>query len=99
MTSLNADQVRHIAKLARLRLTPDEVEKMSKELSSILKYVDTLSEVQTDGVAPTAQVTGQDTVLRDDVVLNPPLASPDDLLASSPLSITSHQITSPSAHG
>ncbi len=99
MTSLSQDQVRHIAKLARLRLSDADVKKMSTELTSILTYIDTLNEVDTKNVEPTAQVTGRSTVLRDDVVLHPPLADVDALLECSPLPITNHQITSPSAHG
>lgn len=98
MTSLTPAQVAHIAKLARLTLTPAEEEKMAKELSSILQYVDMLGEVNTDDVAPTAQVTGLTNTLRDDVVI-PSDALPDALLSCSPLSITEHQIEAPHAHG
>ena len=98
MTALTKDQVRHIAKLARLRLTPAEEEKFPKELTSILQYVDMLQEVDTSKVEPTAQVTGQVNALREDVV-NPSPVSPDLLLATSPLPITDHQIVTPSAHG
>jgi aspartyl-tRNA(Asn)/glutamyl-tRNA(Gln) amidotransferase subunit C len=68
MTTLTKAQVLHIAKLARLELKDGEAEKMATELSSILKYVDILGEVPTDSVEPTAQVTGLETVLRDDIV-------------------------------
>ena len=98
MSALTKDQVLHIAKLARLTLTSDEVNKMTKELSSILTYVDMLSEVPTEGVEPTAQVTGLVNSLRDDVVI-PSEAKPDDLLGCSPLPITEHQIQAPHAHG
>ncbi len=99
MTQLTADQVRHIAKLARLTLSDEEVEKFTTELTSILKYIDLLQEVKTDGVEATAQVTDQSNSLRDDVIYPAPLAAPDALLATSPLPIDDHQIRTPSAHG
>ncbi len=98
MPNLSPDQVRHIAKLARLRLSDEEVEKLSKELTSILGYVDMLQEVDTKGVEATAQVTGQENSFRTDEI-RPNSTSPDALLATSPLSIAEHQIVTPSAHG
>lgn len=98
MTQLTAAQVRHIAKLARLTIGEAEVEKFAKELTSILQYVDMLTEVDTSKVQPTAQVTGQTNVFRDDVIRQES-TSPDALLSTSPLSISSHQIVTPSAHG
>ena len=97
MTQLTHDQVRHIAKLARLRLTDAEVEKFSTELTAILKYVDMLQEVKTDGVPPTEQVTGLTNILREDVPMQGALGK--DLLACSPLPIIDDHIETPSAHG
>lgn len=99
MPALTKDQVRHIAKLARLRLTDAEVEKFTTELTSILQYLDMLQEVDTKNVAATAQVTGLTNVFRDDVLRSEPIADPDHLLACSPLQVSDHQIVSPSAHG
>ena len=98
MTTLTKDQVRHIAKLARLKLSEEEVEKFSKELTSILQYVDMLQEVDTSKVEPTAQVTGQTNVFREDEIRTQS-TSPDELLKCSPLPLADHQIVSPSAHG
>ncbi len=98
MTTLTKDQVRHIAKLARLRLKDGEVEKFAKELTSILQYVDMLKEVDTSKVEPTAQVTGQTNVFREDSIREEN-TSPDALLNCSPLPLSDHQIVSPSAHG
>jgi aspartyl-tRNA(Asn)/glutamyl-tRNA(Gln) amidotransferase subunit C len=99
MTQLTTDQVRHIAKLARLTLSDAEVEKFTTELTSILKYIDLLQEVKTDGVEATEQVTDQRNSLREDAIYTTPLADPDALLATSPLPIDDHQIRTPSAHG
>lgn len=98
MSALTKDQVLHIAKLARLTLTSSEIDKMTKELSAILNYVELLNEVDTTNVEPTAQVTGLTNALREDVVV-PSDAKSDDLLGTSPLPITEHQITAPHAHG
>ncbi len=98
MTALTKDQVRHIAKLARLTLTEAEVEKFAKEMTSILQYVDMLTEVDTKNVQPTAQVTGQTNVFREDAI-RPAGTLPDALLACSPLPSADHQIVTPSAHG
>lgn len=99
MPQLTADQVRHIAKLARLNLNDAEVSKYATEMTSILQYIDMLSEVDTTGVEPTAQVTEQTNSLRHDVIRTEPLADTDALLATSSLPIEDHQIRTPSAHG
>lgn len=98
MPQLTKDQVRHIAKLARLTLSDTEVEKFTTELTSILQYVEMLQEVDTKGVEPTEQVTGLHSVLREDSIRTP-LATPEALLNTSPLPIVDHQIETPSAHG
>lgn len=56
----------HVARLARLRLGEDEVERMSNELSGILEHVDRISELDLDGVAPTSHVVALENVLRAD---------------------------------
>ncbi len=98
MTALTKDQVLHIAKLARLTLTSIEVDKMTKELSSILDYINILNEADTSKTEPTAQVTGLTNAWREDIV-RPSEAAPDALLGCSPLPITDHQIQAPHAHG
>lgn len=98
MPALTRDQVLHIAALARLQLSDAEVDSMTTELSSILSYIDMLSEVDTSSVEPTAQVTGQSSVLREDTI-TPLQANPDDLLACSPLPLLERQIQAPHAHG
>lgn len=98
MTTLTKDNVLHIAKLARLTLSPAEVDSMTKELSSILNYIEILSEVNTKNVEPTAQVTGITNALRDDTVIQSE-ALPDALLECSPLPKSEHQIQVPHAHG
>jgi aspartyl-tRNA(Asn)/glutamyl-tRNA(Gln) amidotransferase subunit C len=98
MATLSDDDVRHIAKLARLKLKDSEVKKFSKELTSILDYIDILNEVDTENVEPTAQVTGLTNVERAEEV-KPSEASKEDLLGCSPLPIVNDMIETLSSHG
>jgi aspartyl-tRNA(Asn)/glutamyl-tRNA(Gln) amidotransferase subunit C len=66
MSQVTKTDVEQIAQLARLELTDAEKQKYQAELSAILGYVDTIAEVDTEGVEPTAQVTGLSDVLRED---------------------------------
>lgn len=63
---IEREQVLHVAKLARLRLSEAEVEKMSGELSGILEHVDRIGELELDDVQPTAHVVDLENVLRPD---------------------------------
>ncbi len=51
---LSLDEVRHVAKLARLRLTPEELERYSAQLSTVLDHIAKISELDTSGVEPMA---------------------------------------------
>ena len=65
---MNKSEVKNIAKLARLELNDEELERYADQLSEILEYVNKLEEVDTEKVEITAQVTGLVNVLRDDEV-------------------------------
>jgi aspartyl-tRNA(Asn)/glutamyl-tRNA(Gln) amidotransferase subunit C len=67
--SLSKEDVLHIASLARLDLTEAEVEKLQTQLSAIIDYIGQLSEVDTTGIEPTAQVTGLVNHVRQDQAL------------------------------
>jgi aspartyl-tRNA(Asn)/glutamyl-tRNA(Gln) amidotransferase subunit C len=60
--------VEHIARLARVRLEPEEVERLSQQLSGILDHFAALSAVDTEGVEPTAHPLPLANVMRDDSV-------------------------------
>ena len=64
---LSRAQVEHIAKLARLNLTSDEIEKYTRELTVILTYIDQLQSVNTDGVEPQNQFVTAENVFREDI--------------------------------
>jgi aspartyl-tRNA(Asn)/glutamyl-tRNA(Gln) amidotransferase subunit C len=63
---IDRDQVLHVARLARLRLEPEEVERMADELSGILEHVDRITSLDLDAVEPTTHVVALENVLRDD---------------------------------
>ena len=65
---LSEKEVNHIAELARLKLSPEEVKRFSTQLSDILTYVEQLEEVDTDNVKETSQVTGLKNVTQEDVI-------------------------------
>ena len=69
--SLDKDQVRHIATLARLNLTDDEYAESVTKLSKIVDFVDQLSQADTEGVAPMAHPLDAAQRLRPDVVTEP----------------------------
>ncbi|MEO8092476.1 MAG: Asp-tRNA(Asn)/Glu-tRNA(Gln) amidotransferase subunit GatC [bacterium] len=63
---IDRDQVLHVARLARLQLSEDDLEMMASELSSILDHVERISELDLDGVEPTTHVVALENVLRAD---------------------------------
>ncbi len=66
--SVSSKQVRHIAKLARIAMSDEEIERLVPELNNILGWVEQLGEVNTDGVEPLTAVIEQKLRLRDDKV-------------------------------
>jgi aspartyl-tRNA(Asn)/glutamyl-tRNA(Gln) amidotransferase subunit C len=63
---IDRDQVLHVARLARLELSDDEVERMAAELSTILDHVDRMTELDLEGVPPTTHVVEVTGALRAD---------------------------------
>jgi len=82
--SLSLEEVRRIARLARLRLTPDEEARFAVQLSAILDHVAQLAELDVSGVEPMthALADGEGAPLREDVVQ--PSLPPDVALANAP---------------
>lgn len=64
---IEREQVLHVARLARLRLSAEEVERMRDELSTILDHIERLNELDLEGVEPTSHVVELENVLREDV--------------------------------
>jgi aspartyl-tRNA(Asn)/glutamyl-tRNA(Gln) amidotransferase subunit C len=83
MADISRDDVLHVANLARLHLTDEEVDRMRVQLSNILAAIETLRDVDTSAVGPTASVIQLENVMRDDVAH--PGLSRDAALANAPL--------------
>ena len=66
--SVSHEQVRHIAKLAQIAMSEEELERLVPELNAIIGWVEQLGEVDTEGVEPLTAVIDQKLRLRDDVV-------------------------------
>ncbi len=64
---IDRDQVLHIARLARLRLSDEEVDAMVEELPKILGHIEKMEELDLEGVEPTTHVVQVENVLREDV--------------------------------
>ena len=80
--SVDTQQVRHIARLARIAMSDSEIEALVPELNNILGWVEQLGEVNTDGVEPLTAVIDQQLRLRDDVVNDGNVR--EDVLANAP---------------
>jgi aspartyl-tRNA(Asn)/glutamyl-tRNA(Gln) amidotransferase subunit C len=80
--SVSTEQVRHIAKLARIAMSDEEIERLAPELNNILGWVEQLGEVNTEGVEPLTAVIDQKPRLRDDVVTDGNIR--DEILANAP---------------
>lgn len=82
MADLTPTDIRKLAHLARIELTDEEVADFTKELGTILQYVEQLQAVDVTGLKPTEQVTGLKNVMRDDTVKDYGYTA-DDLLQKS----------------
>jgi aspartyl-tRNA(Asn)/glutamyl-tRNA(Gln) amidotransferase subunit C len=79
---LEREAVLHIAKLARVELTEQEIETFSEQLSDIIGHFDVLNTVDTEGVEPTAHTLPLRNVMADDT--SRPSMSQEDVLAMAP---------------
>lgn len=81
--TLTNDDVHHIAKLARIRLKPEELTHYATEINGLLKWIEQLGEVNTDGVEPLLSVSEQLLPWREDVVTDGNMA--EAVLKNAPL--------------
>jgi aspartyl-tRNA(Asn)/glutamyl-tRNA(Gln) amidotransferase subunit C len=79
---LDEQQVRHVAHLARLTVSDEEVARFADDLSAVLSYVEQLSELDTAGVSPTAYPLPLINVFREDEIR--PSIDPDQALGNAP---------------
>ncbi len=80
--ALTRDQAAHIAELAKLELTEQELDKMARQLSEILDYAARLNELDTSAIMPTASVIPNQNIMRPDVVT--PSLTREQALANAP---------------
>lgn len=85
---LRREEVEHIALLARVGLTEEDVERLREQLSNILENFEVLKQVDTEGVPPTAQSIDLLNVVRVDEVR--PSFAPEEILANAPLQEDGH---------
>ena len=79
---ISAEEVERVAVLARLRLTEAEKSQLTRQLDDILEYMETLSQLDTTGVAPFTHPLDTANAFREDAVTNQP--NPEALLANAP---------------
>ena len=82
MAAISRDDVAHLAKLARIEMTPAELDHMASELEQILGAVKRVQEVATSDIAPTSHPLSMSNVFRDDVVK--PSLTNDEALSGAP---------------
>ncbi len=75
-------EVEHVARLARLELTPEDKERMRRELDGILAYIDKLRALDVEGVEPTSHAVPLTNAMRDDEPR--PSLPRDEMLANAP---------------
>ena len=79
---LTQKDVEHVATLARLQLTPEEIATFTGQMDAILSYVDKLAELNTDGIMPTSHAVPMENAFRDDEIR--PSIGTDNALANAP---------------
>lgn len=82
MSGLSRDEVAHVAHLARLGLSHEELTRLQGQLNHILDQYAVLAQLDTEAIAPTAQTIELENILRDDVVR--PGLTVDEALAGAP---------------
>lgn len=83
MTKISRDEVHHLAQLSSLQLGNDEVDALQEDINNIIGYIQQLGELDTAGVEPTYQVTGLESVWREDV-MEPEFTTREQLLSLAP---------------
>ena len=65
---ITKEEILHVAKLARLNLSEEETEKLQSDMESIIEFANTLNELDTEGVVPTAHARPMSNAFREDVI-------------------------------
>lgn len=88
---LTTEQVKYVAKLGNLKLTSEEEELYAEQLSAILDYVDQLNSIDTKDIKPTFNVTGKNSVWREDT--SSESLSQEDALKNAPKAKNGYFVT------
>ena len=80
--SIDKDTVKHISKLARISLDENKVESLSKDLTSIMKFIENLNKLNTDKIAPLTSIINASLKSRKDEVKDGKIR--DQILKNSP---------------
>ena len=86
--AISNQEVRHIAKLANLEFSEEEIDRFTRHFNSILEYVALLDALDTSAIEPTSHVDSGSHALRDDVLV--PSISREEALANAPESERGH---------
>lgn len=84
MAKLSNDDVKHVALLAQITLSEEEVENYKEQLSKVVEHIDQLSEVDTNLVTPTSQTTGVENIFRPDAVDEARMLKSEEALSNAP---------------
>jgi aspartyl-tRNA(Asn)/glutamyl-tRNA(Gln) amidotransferase subunit C len=93
MPGLSRRDVEHVAHLARLGLTDDELSLLEGQLNHILEQYAKLAELDTDAIPPTAQTIELENILREDVAR--PSLTVEEALANAPLAAGGYVVSPP----
>ena len=91
---ITADEVKRVAKLARIDIPSEKYSQFASELEPILEHFESLSKVDTDKIIPTYQTTGLNTVLREDIVDTERTFTQKQALSNAPKSSNGYFVTS-----
>jgi aspartyl-tRNA(Asn)/glutamyl-tRNA(Gln) amidotransferase subunit C len=82
--AITKKDVEHVARLARLSLSEEEKDRYAAQLSSILGYIETLNELNTENVLPTTHAIPMANVWREDRMETSTLGNPEEILSNAP---------------
>jgi aspartyl-tRNA(Asn)/glutamyl-tRNA(Gln) amidotransferase subunit C len=97
MPGLSRSDVEHVAHLARLGLTADELSLLEGQLNHIVEQYTKLAELDTDAIAPTAQTIELENILREDVVT--PSLPVEEVLRNAPATADGYLVSPPILSG
>lgn len=79
---ITVEEVKHLAKLANLNLTAEQLNKIPRELSSVIDYMSKIQSLNTTGVIETSQVTGLENIFREDEIEKKRMFSQEEALSN-----------------